>query len=234
MFAESNFTHMHTHTLSLLTLCIPSMHEQMSSITHVDDVAEDLPVIDQAVYDALENPNVVGLLDGIDDDDEALLPAEYDRIKQSTRDRRNTVLSHIRQLDPNLRELTESMLSAMLQAGAGMFHRHTVERQVPSHQRPELLPASCASPQDLSPGCMASFVHLGWQVEQHDPKTPDKRIASATALTEERKSKVRPAAVTNHAAERIHGILKMVRHVAPTLLHHHLSGRVRSAHLPSE
>lgn len=59
----------------------------------------------------------------------ALLPAEYDRVKESTLRKRDIILEHIHKLNPEVRELTESMLASMLQAGAGAFHHHTVERQ---------------------------------------------------------------------------------------------------------
>ena len=36
-------------------------------------------------------------------------------------------------LAPDVRALTESMLTAMLQAGAGALHHHTIERQAEDH-----------------------------------------------------------------------------------------------------
>ena len=181
---------LHAMALCYLELYLPFM----SAITHVADVAEDLPKLDQAVYKALEDVNPGDLLDNADVDGESLLPPEYDRIKQSTRDKRDGIVRHIRELDSDVRDLTLSILSAMLQAGAGMFYRHTIERQV----------------------------------EEHDPTAPDQRLGSATNLSEQRKDKIRPAAVTNHDAERMNAVLKMVRQRAPTLMDSLLFGRVRN------
>jgi hypothetical protein len=181
---------LHAMALMYLELYLPFM----SAITHVDNVAEDLPLLDQAFYSALESADPAELLTGGDGDGEALMAPEYDRIKSSTRDKRNAILARIRGLCPDERALTESMLTAMLQAGASTLHHHTVERQA----------------------------------EQHDLTTPDKRLGSAAAPTEPTKEKLRPAAVTNHDAERSHAVMRMVRTFAPTLLHRHLSGRMRN------
>ena len=120
---------LHSMALMYLELYLPFM----SAVTHVEDVAEELPVIDQAFYKALEDADVTALLEGGDGDGEALVPPQYDRVQQSTRDKRAVILSRIRGLDSDVCELTKSMLTAMLQAGAGMLHRHTIERQAEQH-----------------------------------------------------------------------------------------------------
>ena len=120
---------LHAMALCYLELYLPFM----SAITHVEDVADDLPKIDQAFYAALESANVQDLLEGGDGDGEALLPPEYNCISDTMRKKRAVICTRIRGLAPDVRALTESMLTAMLQAGAGALHHHTIERQAEDH-----------------------------------------------------------------------------------------------------
>ena len=76
------------------------------------------------------------LIDG--DDAISLLPEQYDRVKASTRNKRQAIIEQISMLDHDVHELTESMLSAMLQAGAGAVPCHTLLSALPSFRVPSL------------------------------------------------------------------------------------------------
>jgi hypothetical protein len=121
---------LHAMALLYLQLYLPFM----SSITHVEDVADELSALDQSVYTSL-----VAASDETASDElvsgacARLLRPQYDRVKAKTRDLRVRIRSLISDLPSASGARVRPLISKMLTAGARSFHHHTVERQSEQH-----------------------------------------------------------------------------------------------------
>jgi hypothetical protein len=118
---------LHANAIVHLTVVMP----WWSAIGHVEDLADDLPKLDQTVYEALVDAgnDVILILGSSADDDSGLFPSEYDKVSKKHLRLRKRVRGLIFSLSEADHEMLRDMLERILPKGASMFHRHTIERQ---------------------------------------------------------------------------------------------------------